>query len=414
MSGAPRLVVRARRLEGAPVLALRAWVRGGARSESRPGEALICGRLLGEGTKRRDYRAISADSEARGMALHGFGGYEAHGVSCDALGQDWERAVDWVAELLLESAFPAERCAWLRRQAEGELESLADQADVLTGWAFLEQLYAPHPLGRPLQGDAESLARLRPEDCAEFHRAGLARGVVVTAAGAIDEGAVTARVRERFAALAGDRVAAPPPPAPSGVTPARREVETGATDQAHLYAGHLTLRRADPDYPALELLSVVLGAGSGLAGRIPTRIRERDGLAYTAVATAAAGAGLDPGRLVVYVGTAPENLERAEHGLREELERLLHDGLTDAEVDEARSYLLGREPFRRETARQWSDLMVESEFYGLPVEDPAWTAARYASLDRTVVEAAARRHLDPARLKVTIGLPGRRDSTPAD
>jgi zinc protease len=408
MNGGPRLAVRARRLAGAPVLALRAWVRGGARCETRPGEALIAGRLLAEGTTRRDYRAISEDAEARGMALHGFGGYETHGVSCDALAHDWERAVDWVAELLLESVFPAERCAWLRRQAQGELESLADQADVVTGWSFLDQLYAPHPLGRPLQGDAENLALLRPEECSRFHRAGLAHGVVVTAAGALDEDAMSARILERFAPLAGERAAAPPPPAPSGVAPERREVETTAADQAHLYLGHLTLRRDDPDYPALELLSVVLGAGSGLAGRIPTRIRERDGLAYTAVAAAAAGAGLDPGRLVVYVGTSPDTLVRAERGVREELERLLHDGLTDEEVDEARSYLLGREPFRRETARQWSDLLAESELYGLPVEDPAWTAARYRALDRASVEAAARRHLDPGKLKVTVGLPGRR------
>jgi zinc protease len=407
MSG-PRLVVRARRLEGAPILSLRAWVRGGARLESRPGEALVCGRLLGEGTARRDFREIAEASEARGMSLHGFGGFETHGVSCDALAHDWEAAIDGVAELLLESAFPAERCAWLRRQAEGELESLADQADVLTGWGFLAQLYSPHPLARPLQGSAESLAVLRPEECAAFHVDGLERGVLVTIAGAIDEAAAEARIRERLETLRGERIPAPVPAAPSGVMPARTEVSTSAQDQAHLFMGHLTVRRADPDYPAFELLSVVHGAGSGLAGRIPTRIREHDGLAYTAVASAAAGAGLDPGRLVIYVGTSPDTLERAERGVREELERLLHDGLTDEEVDEARSYLVGREPFRRETARQWSDLMAETELYGLPVEDPEWTLYRYRELDRATVEAAARRHLSLGKLKVTVGLPGRR------
>jgi predicted Zn-dependent peptidase len=212
MRGGPRLVVRARRLQGAAVVALRAWVRGGARAETRPGTALITGRLLAEGTWRRDFRAISEQAEARGAALHGFGGYETHGVSCDALAQDWELAVDWVAELLLESAFGEERCAWLRRQAQGELESLADQADVLAGWGFLDQLYAPNPLSRPLQGDAENLVRLSAEECADYHRRGLESGVLVTVAGAIDEEAITARIYERFAALAGERVAGLPTP----------------------------------------------------------------------------------------------------------------------------------------------------------------------------------------------------------
>jgi hypothetical protein len=44
----------------------------------------------------------------------------------------------------------------------------------------------------------------------------------------------------------------------------------------------------------------------------------------------------------------------------------------------------------------------------LPVEDPAWTASRYRELERGTVEAAARRHLDVGKLKVTVGLPGRR------
>ncbi|HZI63771.1 MAG TPA: insulinase family protein [Thermoanaerobaculia bacterium] len=405
MSGAPRLVLRARRLAGAPVVAVRAWVRGGARLESIPGQSLVTGRMLGEGTRQRDFRRIAAEAEARGMSLYGFGGVEIHGVACDALAADWELACAWVAELALDSVFPEDRCAWLRRQAQGELESLADQPDVLTGWSFLEQLYAPHALGRPIQGSAASLARLRPEDCAAFHAAGLSHGVVVTAAGEIAEDRVLARLGELFAGLAGPAADAPAPPAPAGSGEIRRIVRTRASDQAHLFLGHLTVPRAHPDYPALELLSVVLGAGSGLAGRIPNRIRERDGLAYTAVATAAAGAGLDPGRLVAYVGTSPPTVERAERAVVEELERLLAQGLEESEVAEARSYLLGRDPFRRETARQWADLLAEATIYGLPVDDPEWVAQSYRDLDRSAAEAAARRHFAPDQLRVTVGLP---------
>src|SRR5258706_5795197 len=143
------LTLKVRAVEGAPVLALRAWLRGGARAETKPGQALLSGRMLGEGTIGRDFQRIAADAEAFGMALTPHGGFEVYGVALDALADDWELAVDWLAELLLESSFPEERFDFLRRQADAEIESLADQADVVTGWEFLEQLYAPHPLGRP-------------------------------------------------------------------------------------------------------------------------------------------------------------------------------------------------------------------------------------------------------------------------
>jgi zinc protease len=325
----------------------------------------------------------------------------------DALADDWEEALELAAEAALEPSFPDDRCAWVARQTAAELESLADQPEVATAWAFLEQLYHPHRRALPLQGTLPGLASVTPADCAAFHHEGLERGLIVTVAGAIDEAAVAARLEKLLGGLAGDAAPAPEPPVPSGGAPRRREVATRAADQAHLSLGHLTVARRDPDHAALEVLSVALGAGAGLAGRIPRRIREREGLAYTAAVGCAAGASLDPGRLVVYVGTAPEKLGRAERAAVEELERLLADGLDPEELAEARGYLVGREPFRRETAHQWCELLAEAELYGLPLDDPAWLLDGYRRLDRAAVEAAARRHLRPDDLRVTVGLPTR-------
>ncbi len=402
---ARRLGLRVRHVEGAPVVAVRVWLCSGARVETVPGQAILTGRMLAEGTRRRDWRRIADEAEARGMILSSFGTFEVHGLAIDALAQDWELALGWVAELALEPAFPADRAAWLGRQAAAELESLADQPEVKTAWGFLEQLYAPHPRSRPVQGDEASLLALAPADLAAFHRHALGLRVLVTVAGWIDEEAVERRARELFAQLPAPEAPWPEPPRPRGTPERRRVVEVEAEEQAHLYVGHLTVPRRHPDYTALELLAVVLGSGSGLTGRIPTRIREREGLAYSAHAQTLAGAGLDAGRVVAYVGTSPATVERAERGVVEEVERLVEDGVEESELEEARAYLLGREPFRRETARQWADLLAEAEHYALPLEDAAWRAARLAELDKAAVEEAARRHLRPDELKVTVGMP---------
>jgi len=390
---------------GAPLVALRVALAGGARAEEIPGLALVTGRALAEGTSRRDWRGLAVAAESRGMTAAGFGAFESTGVAVDALAGDWERALGLAAEMLLEPVFPEERVAWLTRQAVAELEAQADEADVMTGRAFAELLYGGHPKGRPLQGDAASLARIRAADCARFHAAALARGGCVAVAGAIPEPAVRAALERRFAALAAPSartlvVAAPPP-----ASARRRELVTRAHDQAHLFVGQLTVARDHPDCAALELAAVVLGAGTGLSGRIPGRIRDREGLAYHASADAVAGAGLDPGRLVAYVGTSPDRLARAERGVAEELERLLEGGISEEELADARAYLTGREPFRRETARQWADLAAVGAIEGLPFEDPEWSRARLEAPGRAEVEAALRRHVDPARLAVAVGLP---------
>lgn len=426
-------VVRVRRVVGAPVVAVRVWLAGGARVEALPGQALVAGRLLAEGTRRRDWRRIADEAEARGMAISSFGGFETHGVALDALAADWERALAWAAELTLEPTFPEDRCRWLGRQAAAELESLGDQPEVKTAWGFLRQLYHPHRRALPLHGTAEGLTALTGADCAAFHQPALGRRLIVTAAGDLDADAVAARIEALFAeavtpaapeTTGGEQPEGADPAPPPGLAESRLEValegsgdaddaddaddaaddEDGAP-QAHLYLGHLTVPRRHPDYEALELAAVVLGSGAGLTGRIPERIREREGLAYSTHVQTVSGAGLDPGRLVAYVGTSVATVEQAERGVREEIARLVGEGITGEELTEARSYLLGREPFERETARQWADLLAEAEHYGLPLDDPAWRRDRLAALDRPAVEAAIRRHLRPDALKVTVGIP---------
>lgn len=409
MSGAPATAVgglrlRCRRVEGPPVAAVRVWLPGGARAEPSPGLALVSGRALVEGSRSRDWRRVADEAEALGMGLSAFGAYEVTGLALDCLAADVDRAVEWAAELALEPRFAADRVALVAAQAAAELDSLSDQPEVRAGWAFLEQLYRPSPRGRPLHGSSRSLAAIDAAAAADFHRRSLARGAIVTVCGAIDPDAVAARAAALFV-LPPARGDDAEPPAPDGGAGPLQRVELPGGDQAHLLAGRLTVTRADPDLAALELLGVVLGAGDGLQGRIPERVRERDGLAYVAWADAAAGAGLDAGRLEIYVATSRRRLAAAEAAVREELAALAGDGLRAGELEAARGYLLGREPFRRETARQWADLLAEAELYGQPVDLPEWRAERWRRLDREEVDRVAARHLDPHGLRVTRAVP---------
>lgn len=407
-AGGPRAALRFRRLPGARAVAVRAWLPAGGRTETLPGLALLTGRALVEGTRRRDWRRIADEAEALGMALTSSASFEAQGVAADARVEHWGEALDTALEVVLEPSFPEERCRWLARQTAAELESLADLPEVRTGWAFLEHLYGSgHPLGRPLQGTPEGLASITSASCGAFHGRALDHGAIVTVAGDLDEEAVGRRLEELVGGVGEDGRPSPADPlaSPEPVPERRREVVLPPGDQAHLFAGSLTVPRAHPDRHALELLGVVLGAGAGLTGRMPERLREREGLAYSVQVQTLGGAGLDAGRLIVYVGTSPRTVERAEAAVAEELARLAEEGVSPDELASARSYLLGRDPFRRETARQWAELLGEAALYGVPEDDPEWRRRELEALDAEAVTAAARRHLHPEELRITVGLP---------
>lgn len=403
--GGDGLSFRVRRVPGAPVIAARLWLRGGSRLEDIPGQALVTGRLLAEGTRRRDYQGIARDAEDRGILLQSFGTYESLGVAIDCLAEDGSLALGWLAELLFEPTFAEDRLSWIRRQAAAELDSMLDAPEARAAQAFQDQLYYPHAYGRPVQGSRLDLERLTSADCRRFHQRSMTWGGCLVITGDLDEEGVHGELDELFGGRLGGHVAPPQAPAPTGREGRRQEIPLPSGEQAHLYAGHLTVARNHVDLPALEVASVVLGAGSGLVGRLPERIRERQGLAYQVDVRLGAGAGLDAGRMVVYVGTSPQTLGDAESAIYQELERFLDGGIRDDEFEAARSYLLGRDPFRRQTARQWADLLTEAEFYGLPTHRPEWVSEVLTDLTRCQVEEAVRRHIRPAELRWTVGLP---------
>jgi zinc protease len=347
------------------------------------------------------------------MSVVGTAGYEVQIVAIDALANDMDRALEWARELVLEPSFPEDRTSWLVQQARAELDSLADHPDERTEWAFRSQLYSPHPRGRPLQGSHEGLARLDAGLCSRFHSRSLACVLILTIAGAIDPDAARRRAEELFSPLVESaELDAEPELSPvvsigssHGETASRRSLALAPGAQAQLFLGGLTVTRADPLLFPLELLAVILGSGSGLQGRIPYRVREADGLAYNCHATTCQGAGLDPGFAEIYLATAVENVDAAERAVRDELARLAEEGPEQSELEEARSFLLGREPFRRETARQWSALLAEAELYGLPLDQPGWIERNLRTVRVSQVEEIARRFFNPAAVQVTVGRP---------
>ena len=93
---------------------------------------------------------------------------------------------------------------------------------------------------------------------------------------------------------------------------------------------------SDPDRVVLDVLSQVL---AGQAGRLFLELRDKRSLAYSVSAVNVEG--LAPGYFSVYIATAPEKLGEAQQGILAELERLVQEAPSEAELVRAQHYLTG-------------------------------------------------------------------------
>jgi predicted Zn-dependent peptidase len=102
----------------------------------------------------------------------------------------------------------------------------------------------------------------------------------------------------------------------------------------------------DPDRYAFTVLNQALGGG--MSSRLFQEVREARGLAYSVYSYRAAFD--DAGFLAIYAGTAPDRIDETLGVIGDELDRLVADGLTDAEVEAAKGHIAGSLAMSLETS----------------------------------------------------------------
>jgi zinc protease len=318
-------------------------------------------------------------------------------------------ALRLAATVLRDASFPAAEFDLLKRETIASLQAGLSDPEQRSRDA-LRSHFDTWPAGDPrayipLARRIELVNAATVEDLRRFHAEffGTARGEIAVI-GDFDDQAVEALVRERFAGWASRAPYAVVLSEPREVKSTRIFIDTPDRENAFYRARiNVTLRDDDPDFASLQLANYIFGGGGGLSNRLMERVRQRDGISY------GAGSGLfinsrdRAGGWQVAGITAPQNTARFEQAVREELDRMLRDGLSDKEIADAKNGLLQERVLARSDdgtlAGAWSenlDLGRTFTSFSKPLED------RLRALTTAEVNAAVRRHFDPARLTIVI------------
>jgi zinc protease len=316
-----------------------------------------------------------------------------------------------VGRLLRQPAFEAGPLEEARQQALTALAQQRKEPDALIS-NRIERHGNPYPVGDPrhvrsfeqIEADAKAvtLAQVR-----NFHRrfVSAAKGEFA-AVGDMDSAAVQQALSAALGNWRQPAAGAQPHarvPRPLYAGAAQRFVELTPDKANANFEARLMLPITDshPDHAALELANRMFGRGDN--SRLWLRIRETEGLSYDVRSNLAWGTLDAATRFEVTAIFAPQNQPRVEAAFKQELERSLKDGFTQAELDETRVGLLSR----RRLARAQDDIVTEQISGNLYVgRSFAFAQAVEDALAKVTLEqvnAAWRRHIDPARLVTAWG-----------
>jgi len=356
-----RLIVKENRFN--PIVTLQASFLGGVRfeKEAQNGINQFMAVMVTKGTERQSSLEIAKKVERIAGSLSGFSGYNSFGVTFTFLSQHFEEAFSLFTEIIRQPSFDDGEMEKRRRLILAAIRQQEDDLDRVVFKLFRKTLFEKHPYRMDTLGTIDSMRSLTQKDLKEYYgRIVVPENMVLTVVGDVETQQTVLAARKAFGDLKKGTFTPPSVPQEPAPHQVRKSEIYQKKEQAHFVLGFLGTTLQDKDRYALEVLDAAL---SGQGGRLFYELRDRESLAYALAFMASPN--LDPGFIGVYMGTHPDKLEAAIHGVLRELRKVKEEGLTEEEVERAKRYLIGNFEIGLQTNGAQANQFSLDELYGL-------------------------------------------------
>lgn len=387
-----------------PFVALELRFRGGA-SLDEPGKRgainLMTG-LLEEGAGDMDARAFSKASEALATSFGFDASRDDVSISARFLTENRDASVALLQAAIQNPTFDAASVERVRGQVLSIIQSDQKDPNDIASETFNKIAFGDHPYGSSLNGTLESVAALTRDDLIAAHKNVLARDrVYIGAVGDI----TPAQLGELVDRLLGGLPAtgAPMPPRADVTIPPGVTVVDFATPQSVALFGQPGIAQDDPDFFAALTLNHVLGGGS-FESRLMNEVREKRGLTYGVYSYLVARDLAET--YMGSVSSANDRIAEAIDVIRAEWSKVAENGITEAELRDAKTYITGAYPLRFDGNAPIANILVGMQLLGLPIDYIATRNDKVEAVTLADVERVAGELLDPDGLHfVVVGQP---------
>jgi predicted Zn-dependent peptidase len=318
-------------------VAVGVWVETGSRHEApdRGGVSHLIEHLVFKGTATRSAEDIAIAMDSVGGQMDAFTTKEHTCFYVQVLDEHLGMAVDLLTDILLHPRFDGEELEREKSVVLQEIKMVEDTPDDVIHDLFAEQVWAGHPLGRPILGTRDSVNAFARDTIAQhFAEEYVPPRIVIAVAGNVTHAQVVDLFGAGFDGFrrgALERANQPVTIIP-GVNLVHKTLE-----QVHLVMGFPGLRQSAPQRYALYLLNDVVGGS--MSSRLFQEVRERQALVYSI--HSGVQSFLDTGTLYVYAASDPQTFSKMLKSTLKELRELKKGGVTPDELRRAKDHLKG-------------------------------------------------------------------------
>ncbi len=376
------ITVLVRQNLASPAVVINGYLLAGAEDEpaDKHGLAGFLTDVMERGTQQRAFAQLYEEVESIGAGFGLNSGSHVTSFGAKGLADSLPLLLDILADIIRQPALRERQVEKARAEILTDLQERAHDTRRMARRLFYELAYPEsHPYHWSQLGYPETITAITRDDLAAFHAATFApQGMVIVVVGGIEPDDVLSAVTAAFSDwTASRRQRNPRPPVPKLDEQRVRRLTLQDKTQSSLVLGWPGPPRADEDFIPCFVANTVLGV-FGMYGRLGTRIREENGLAYYVYSRLSGGTGPGPWR--IQGGFDPANVEEGIALILDELRQLRETRVPEDELTDSLSYLTGSLPLYLETNEGVARSLVNIERHDLGLD----YLQRYPSIIQSV------------------------------
>lgn len=384
-----------------PTLLMQTVIPSGSLSEpsGKEGLASVVVDLLKEGTATMTSAQIAEALDGMGAGFFSSAnfGSDTMVVGISGLSEYEDALVTLYRDLLLKPTFPADELQKYQVRELAGLEQQRARAEFLANERMMAALYPGHPMQVTAPTKA-SLSGMTREDLVAFHARFVSPvGSYLAVAGDVDVKTFIPKLEQVFADWT------TPAPQKTALSEGNESqaltihlVHRPGSVQTNLVMGNIGVSRTDPDYPIVNVMNQVFGAGS--SSRLFMKLREEKGYTYGAYSSFRMEKLRGP-----WSANAEVRTEVTEGSMTEfvnELKRIRTEPVSDTELENARRSIVARFALSLERNQALTNRATELRRYNLPEDYWDKYPEKIQAVTKEDIQRVAQRYLDPARMQV--------------
>ncbi|ARK26347.1 peptidase M16 [Sporosarcina sp. P37] len=321
-------------------VAIGLWIHAGSSNETKEQEGIahFIEHMLFKGTAARSARMIAEQFDQIGGDLNAFTSKEMTCYYTTVLSHHASYALTILSDMFFHSQFKEEEMEKEKSVILDEISSVEDMPDEDADERLWAGMFPDDTIGKPVGGRAESIKAFTKEMVEEFMvKHYRPENLVISIAGNYDDRLIKL-IEANFGSYQSKET--PSITISESAVPnftAQKILKAKDIEQAHMCFGYPSLPSTHEKIYELSLFDSILGGT--MSSRLFQEVRENRGLAYSVYTYYAAYK--NAGGFVIYCGTSPENFKETYETIDQVIAELLHDGLTDKELRNAKEQLKG-------------------------------------------------------------------------